>query len=86
LSEQVPMLWPEAMLQRPVQQSPFWEHASPAWPHHDEGWHVPPAQRCEQHSAPLWHALPSVEHAAVSAAHLPPLQLWLQHCALAVHG
>jgi hypothetical protein len=80
------MLWPEARLHTPVQQSPFWEQASPAWPHHDDGWHAPPAQRFEQHAASLWQALPSVEQLAGSGVHLPPPHVRLQHCPFAVHG
>jgi hypothetical protein len=81
------MLCPDPRLQTPVQQSPFWEQTSPPWPHHDDGWQVPPAHRFEQHSAPLWHALPSVEQVVVgSGVHLPPPHVWLQHCPFAVHG
>jgi hypothetical protein len=79
VSEQVPTLCPAPRLHTPVQQSPFWEQTSPAWPHHDDGWQVPPAQRLEQQSPGPWHALPSVAQVALSGIHVPPAQVWLQH-------
>jgi hypothetical protein len=83
--EQVPATCPEAMLQRPVQQSVLCVQISPAWPHHDDGWHVPPAHRDEQQSLSCMHALPSVKHVVDSAVHVP-LQVMLQHCEPPVHG
>jgi hypothetical protein len=43
-------------------------------------------QRLEQHCVLLVHALPSVEQAALSAAHLPATQLWLQQSPPTLHG
>jgi len=86
VAEHVPTLWPAAMLQLPVQQSPFCAQMSPAWPHHDDGWHVLPAHRLEQQSALLMQALPSVRQLDVDAIGTQvPLQVWLQHCAPLVH-
>jgi hypothetical protein len=75
------------MLQTPVQQSPFCVHMSPPWPHHEEGWHAPPAQRPEQQSVPVPQALPSVWQPPVpSDAHVPFVHVWLQHSPFELHG
>ena len=57
-----------AMLQTPAQQSLFCAQMSAPCPHHDEGWHVPAAQRLEQQSVSCMHALPSVRQARGVAA------------------
>jgi hypothetical protein len=78
------MLWPDVMLHVPVQQSALAAQISPPWPHQDEGWHVPDAQRPEQHCAPVLHAFPSVSQDEMDAQ-VPLLQVWVQHCPLDVH-
>jgi hypothetical protein len=37
------------------------------------------AQRPEQHCVLLAHWFPRVLHVAFRAAHVPPVQVWLQH-------
>ena len=76
---QVPIVGPDAMVQLPVQQSPFATHASPGCAQNEEDWHVPPEQKPEQQLAPDVHALPMVEHVVLSGLHAPPLHVWLQH-------
>jgi hypothetical protein len=73
-------------VQLPVQQSvPEW-HASPDWPQNEEGSQVPPLQSPEQQSPFAAHMLPSVLQVALSAAHLPPVHVPLQHSLLLVHA
>jgi hypothetical protein len=67
-------------LHAPVQQSPFATHASPGCAQNEDDWHVPPEQRPEQQVALDEHALPMVEHAALSGVQVPPVpHVWLQH-------
>jgi hypothetical protein len=83
---QVPSVLPAATLHVPVQQSEPVEQASPGCTQKDEGWQVPLEQSPEQHAAFDAHALPIVLQVALSAAHLPPLQVWLQHWPLVAHA
>jgi hypothetical protein len=63
----------------PVQHCGPAEHASPGCVQKDEAWHVPLlAQLPEQHWAPLEHVFPRVLHIVLSAAHFPPVHVWLQ--------
>jgi hypothetical protein len=87
LAAHVPALCPVAMLQTPAQQSPFFMHMSPLWPHHEDGWHVPLAQRPEQQSALALQVLPKVWQPPLpSGAHVPFVHVWLQHSAFELHG
>jgi hypothetical protein len=47
---------------------------------------VPLWQNFEQQSAPLVHWLPMVLHVELSAAHLPPVHVWLQQSPLLVQA
>jgi hypothetical protein len=82
----VPTLLPAATVHAPVQQSDPDAHASPGCEQNDEGWHEPALQRPEQQSEFALQALPSVRQLELSAAQVPPLQVWLQHEPLPVHG
>jgi hypothetical protein len=87
LSAQVPRLWPDGMVQAPVQQSPFVAQASPACTQNDDASQWPPLQSPEQQAALVVHALPRVEHDVLSAVQVPLLpHAWLQHCEPAVHA
>src|SRR5262249_20934257 len=55
------------------------------WRQYDESLHFPPAQYCEQQSAPALHVLPIVRHADVSGAHMPPEQVPPQQEASLAH-
>jgi hypothetical protein len=82
----VPSVAPAGTLQLPPQQSvPVW-HVSPCWLQKDPCWQVPPLQRPEQQSVLEVHALPSVLHIGLSAAHRPLVQLPLQHWLPVVHA
>jgi hypothetical protein len=71
------------MVHVPVQQSPLPAQMSPGWPQNEEGWHVPPAQREEQHCASLAHVFPSVVHPEPREAQVPPSpQVCVQHSPL----
>jgi hypothetical protein len=83
---QIPMVFPVATVQTPVQQFFPTEQASPDCPQNDEAWHVPPVQKPEQQSMAEAQPLPSVLHAALSAAHLPPTHDWLQQSPSTVHA
>jgi hypothetical protein len=76
----VPSDAPEVMLHNPPQHSASCAHASPFCVQNDDGPQCPLALHSpEQHAAgpvpPAVHALPSVRHVVLSAAHLPLLQL-----------
>jgi hypothetical protein len=73
-------------VQMPLQHCVPVAHASPCWPHHDDALQTPPEQSAEQHSAPLVHAFPSVLHAVLRGAHVPPLQVPLQQDAPELHA
>jgi len=67
------------MVQMPPQQSvPFWQ-MSPAWPQYEGCAQMPFWQNCEQHWVPAVQLLPSVLQVPFSGAHLPPVQVPLQH-------
>src|SRR5262245_56368565 len=78
---QIPSVAPAALLQAPPQHSRSCEHASPACVQNDTcALHKPFWHKAEQHSEFPAHALPDVLHDGLSGAHVPPLQLELQHC------
>ena len=75
-SPQVPAAAPEAMSQRPVQQSSARVQMSPCWTQNeDRRSHLPFVQRPEQHCALPVQSLPAVRHPVVRGVHVPPLQL-----------
>jgi hypothetical protein len=76
---QVPTLAPVGIVQVPTQQSPLVWHASPVCPQNDEGWQMLPLQNPEQQALLAVQALPSVLQVGLSAAHLPLVQVPLQH-------
>jgi hypothetical protein len=82
----VPSVCPAALVQVPVQQSVAAAQASPGCPQNDDDWQLPPAHNCEQHSVFEAHALPSVLQLALSDAHFPAVQFWLQQSAFAEHA
>jgi hypothetical protein len=86
VTAQVPSVAPAATLQMPVQQLDPTAHESYDWPQNEEAWHVPPVQKPEQQSFAVEHPLPSVLHVALSAAHLPLTQDWLQQSPLTVQA
>jgi len=82
VAAQVPSTWFAAIVHVPVQQPVPTEHASPGCAQKDDAWHVPLlAQYPEAHWEPDVQGLPTVALVGLSAAHLPPTQLWLQHSA-----
>lgn len=81
-----PRVAPAATVHVPVQQFDPVAHPSPAWPQNEEAWQAPFEQSREQHSAPDAHWLPSVLHVVLSAAQVPPTQLWLQQSPFAAHA
>jgi hypothetical protein len=75
------------MVHRPVQHSSFDAHESPGCVQYDGEAQRPLWQYDEQQLPSAVHALPSVEHVALSAVHVPPLeQLPPQHDASVVQG
>jgi hypothetical protein len=44
------------------------------------------AQRAEQHCAAFEHGFPRVLHIELSAAQVPPVQVWPQHSPFDVHA
>jgi hypothetical protein len=80
MAVQVPAVWPEGMVQLPLQQSPLAKHTSPrGWQPAAVVMHVPPLQFLEQQSALLVQALLSVvQPPATTGAQLPLAQLPLQ--------
>jgi hypothetical protein len=73
------------MSHSPPQHSKSAEHESPSCVQNDDGPHVEPLQYCEQQSPFAVHALPSVLHAALSAAHVPLVHEPPQHSPSCVH-
>ena len=63
----------------PPQQSAGLLQMSPVWPQYEGCEQTPFEQKVEQHSEPAVHGLPSVLHVVFSAAHVPLVQVWLQH-------
>jgi len=59
---------------------------SPGCRQNDEGWHAPAVQRPEQQAPFDVHEFPKVRQALLSAAHFPPLHVWLQHWPFVVHA
>jgi hypothetical protein len=86
LVEHVPTVCPAAMLHSPVQQSVFCAQMSPPCPHHDDGWHVPTAQRPEQQSPAVVQALPSVPQPDPSDVQTLFVHVWLQQSPFEVHA
>jgi hypothetical protein len=78
VEEHVPSVLPLPTEHVPVQQSAAVAQASPACPQKDDAWHAPLTQSPEQQCALDVHALPRVAQLGLSAAHLPPMQLWPQ--------
>ena len=76
---QVPTLAPLATVHVPLQQSVLVWHASPDWPQNDDGSQMPALHNPEQQSAFAVHMLPSVLQVWLSAAHVPPVHVPLQH-------
>ncbi len=68
-----------ALLHKPPQQSLFVAPMSPFCPQYDGCAQMPFAQSVEQHWLPDVHALPSVLHDVLSAAHFPLVHVPLQH-------
>jgi hypothetical protein len=83
----VPVLAPEAMLHTSEQQSVPREQRSPVWMQNDElSWQRPLEHSLEQHCESAVHVLPAVVHDVFSAAHLPEVQVPLQHSPAEVHA
>jgi hypothetical protein len=83
----VPSVAPDAMLHKPLQQSPALLQTSPTCAQYDDvSEHTPDAHRLEQHSPLLVHELPDVLHVVESGTHLPLVQLPLQQPDDAVHA
>jgi hypothetical protein len=83
--EHVPRVAPVAMLHVPLQQSDAPVHTSPTCWQYEDTEHVPPWHSSEQQSLFCAQALPSVRQ-ALSAAHVPPVQVPLQHEASVEQG
>jgi hypothetical protein len=85
--EHVPIFWPLATVQVPVQQSVPLAHESPAWPQNDEAWQVPLEQSPEQHCEAWVQALPSVLQVVLSGVQVPLApHVWPQHWPLLEHA
>jgi hypothetical protein len=80
MAVQVPAVWPDGMVQLPLQQSPPAKQTSPSgWQPAAVVMHTPPLQFLEQQSALVVQALPSVvQPPATTGAQLPLAQLPLQ--------
>src|SRR5262249_4342290 len=72
-AEHRPSWLPDGMVHVPPQHSKSAAHASPSCVQNDDCPQVVPLQNCEQQSPLVVQALPSVLHALLSAAHLPPV-------------
>jgi hypothetical protein len=83
----VPVVAPLATLHTSEQQSAPREQRSPVWIQNDElSWQRPLEHSFEQHWESAVHVLPAVAHDVFSAAHLPDVQMPLQHSPADLHA
>ena len=86
-SMQTPWVAPEAIEQKPPQQSVLRAQTSPGWMQNEApSTHLPPVQRPEQQSPAPLQGLPAVAQVVLSGTHVPPVQVPLQQPAEVVQA